>query len=262
MRKKVLLKNGRSCLASYSLTKPAVPRWLVFVPESAAYFQHGTRNEFSSMIGAKQAKNFNYLVLNRPGVLPKKINATAFENSFRRKRRIEDALAVIDSVVPPMDDIYLVGYSEGAYLAPQIALEDTRVKAIVMIGGGTRGWLKEELSNAGPRERGSLAKKIREIYQHPRSTQKWNGFSFATWYSYREDSTLRALKKLKIPALAILGARDRTIDFKTTYNDLKTLNKKMTLRLCIFKNCGHSFVSHWSDTWYEIKKFLDEHKNF
>lgn len=258
MRKKISLKGGRSCIASFSLAKPAVPQWIVLVTESAAYYQHGTRAELQQMLGKDQAAKYNYLVVNKPGVRPTGINREAFEASFRRGKRIEDALAVIDAVVPPMDDIYIVGYSEGAYLAPQIALLDTRIKTVVMIGGGTRGWLKEELSNAGPREKSALAKQIREIYRHPRSSKMWNGFSFATWYSYREDNTLRALRKLKIPVLAILGERDRTIDFKTTLSDLKKAGRKKKLQLKVFKNCGHSFVSHWSDAWYEIKKFLRE----
>jgi pimeloyl-ACP methyl ester carboxylesterase len=125
-----------------------------------------------------------------------------------------------------------------------------------MIGGGTRGWLKEELSNAGPLEREDLRRRIREIYKHPRSKKMWNGFSFATWYSYREDSTLKALCNLKLPALAILGGRDRTIDFKTARRDYRKLMTKQPLKLKILGNCGHSFVSHWADAWNEVRKFL------
>ncbi|MGE0764768.1 MAG: alpha/beta fold hydrolase [Bdellovibrionales bacterium] len=257
MRKKIALKNGRSCIAAYSFARPKATRWMVFLPESAADFMEGQRQELVLQLGSRLAKNLNYLVVNKPGVSPAGTNAPLFEQSFRRQRRIQDALTVLKNIVPENDEIFLVGYSEGAYLAPQVALQDPRVKALVMIGGGTRGWLKEELSNAGPLERPALIRQIREIHQHPRSLKKWNSFSYATWHSYREDSTLNALKKLKIPMLAILGARDRTINFKSALTDLKEMARRKPVQVRVFDNCGHSFVSHWADAWHEIKRFLN-----
>ncbi|MEQ1878104.1 MAG: hypothetical protein ABL958_15785, partial [Bdellovibrionia bacterium] len=187
------------------------------------------------LVGPKLKDELNFLSLNKPGLEPKKTNAGLFEKSFRRELRIEDALKTMKAIVPAGHDLYLVGYSEGAYLAPQIAIRDKRVRGIAIIGGGTRGWLKEELSNAGPRERPALKKQIRQIQKHPRSLKKWNGFSYATWYSYRGDDTLYALKKLKIPVLAVLGARDRTIDLKTTVDDIRALmKKKKSIELKVF----------------------------
>ncbi len=95
--------------------------------------------------------------------------------------------------------------------------------ALAMIGGGTRGWLKEELANASPAEKKRVRKQIRMISRNQNSNEKWMDFSYATWHSYREDRTLAALKDLKKPTLAILGARDRTIDLKSTLRDLKKL---------------------------------------
>jgi pimeloyl-ACP methyl ester carboxylesterase len=257
MQKKIPLGQRRFAIASYSVTNPRTPRWLVYVPESAAEFHDGHRREIQSWLGKRLASQFNFLILNKPGIGPKGLDRAAFEQSFRRDKRVQDALTIMDAVIPLTDDIYLVGYSEGAYLAPQIAELDPRVEGIVMIGGGTRGWLKEELSNAGPREKTALRKQIKDIYSHPRSLKKWNGFSYATWFSYRDDRTLSSLRRLHQPVLAILGARDRTIDFRTTSKDLRALSHRQPLQVRIFKNCGHSFVSHWADAWYEVRRFLN-----
>lgn len=256
MHKKITLTGRRSLIASYSLASRSCRRWIVFVSESGADFQEGSRSELRVLLGPEMMKKFNYLALNKPGLAPKKTNQVAFEKSFRRELRIKDALTTMKKIVPTGHEIILVGYSEGAYLAPQIALQDSRVSAVIMIGGGTRGWLKEELSNAGPRARPSLKKQFRDIYRYPKSLKKWNAFSYATWHSYRGDDTLKALEKLEVPALAVLGARDRTIDLKSAVDDIRRLAKTNPIELKVFWGCGHSFVNHWADAWYEVRQFL------
>lgn len=256
---KIALTQKRSTIAAYSLAGSKVRSWLVYLPESGADFQGASRANLKRILGGSLESQFNYLVVNKPGVLPRGKNPAAFERSFRRKLRIRDALTVMDKVIPESHEIFLVGYSEGGYLAPQVALLEPRTKGVVMIGGGTRGWLKEELSNAGPLERAELGRKIREIHKQPHSKKMWNGFSFATWYSYREDSTLKALTQLRLPMLAVIGERDRTIDFKSARQDFQKLMKDRRLKLKILSDCGHSFVGHWADAWHEVRKFLDYH---
>jgi pimeloyl-ACP methyl ester carboxylesterase len=260
MHKKISLAGGRSLIAGFSKASSKHKNWLVFLPESGAEFQGGGRQELKRLLGGKLAAQFHYLVINKNGVSPDGVKAQAFEMSFRRQRRVQDALSTMKQLIPPDHHIILVGYSEGAYLSPQVARGDSRVRGVVMVGGGTRGWLKEELSNAGPLEKREFSRMIKDIHAHPRSLKKWNGFSYATWYSYREDKTLEAVTKLKVPVLAILGKRDRTINFKATWSDLKKRATQQDLRLRVFSNCGHSFVNHWSDAWNEIRKFIVDQK--
>jgi pimeloyl-ACP methyl ester carboxylesterase len=261
MQQKISLSGRRSLIACFSKAKPKrkVPckNWIVFLPESAAEFQEGRRQDLRELLGARMAANFNFLVINKPGVSRAGVHQHTFELSFRRQKRVKDALSAMKQVIPRDHQIFLVGYSEGAYLAPQVARGDSRIIGVVMIGGGTRGWLKEELSNAGPREKRGLRRKIQEIHAHPRSLKKWNSFSFATWYSYREDHTLEAIDQLRIPMLAILGKRDRTIDYQTTWQDLKKRALHQKIQVRVFSDCGHSFINHWADAWYEIRKFLE-----
>lgn len=257
MRRKILLTENRSLVAGYSPAPRPSRDWIVFLPESNADFQSGSRTELKKLIGPSLAARFNYLAVNKPGIGPKKTDRIAFENSFRRHYRVQDALKTMRDIIPPGDKICLVGYSEGAYLAPEIGAGDKRVIAVAMIGGGTRGWLKEELSNAnGAREKAAVRRQIREIQKRSDSTQKWNDFSYATWHSYREDRTLEALKKLRKPTLAILGARDKTIDLKSTLADLKKLAEKKPIHVEVFPKCGHSFTGHWQPVAQFLAEFL------
>jgi pimeloyl-ACP methyl ester carboxylesterase len=257
MRRLIELSENRTLIAGYSWARGRSKDWIVYIPESAADFQTGSREELKRLIGTGLARKFNFLAINKPGVGPQKIDRAAFEASFRRDYRIKDALQAMKTVIPAGDEICLVGYSEGAYLAPEVAAKDKRVIALAMIGGGTRGWLKEELSNArNARERAAVRRRILEIRKRSRSTEKWNDFSFATWHSYREDRTLAALKKLRKPALAILGARDRTIDLKSTLSDLKKLAAKKPIHVEVFPRCGHTFNGHWRPVARYLAEFL------
>lgn len=250
------LKRGRSLIAAFSQAPRKTHKWVVFLPESGSDFRRGDRQELENLVGRRAAKKFHFLVINKPGVLPAGIDRALFEGSFRRKRRIEDALFTLKKIIPRRDQIHLIGYSEGAYLAPQIARKDSRIQSVTMIGGGTRGWLKEELSNASRREKPLFEQKIQDIYRKPSSLKKWNGFSYATWHSYRGDNTLKALRGLKLPTLAILGARDRVIDLKTTIVDLMLVSERQPIEVHVFGDCGHYFTKHWPPVSRVLGRFL------
>ncbi len=254
----ISLSQDRSLIASYSLAKTKSKRWIVFLTESGSDFRSADRKELESLVGKKVARYFNFLIVNKPGLSPGKINRNLFEQSFRRIRRIEDALMTMKTVIPTNHEIHLVGYSEGAYLTPQVARRDKRVKTISMIGGGTRGWLKEELSTATPREKKSYARTISNIYKNPNSLEKWNGFSYATWYSYRGDNTFQALRNIKLPTLAILGARDTVIDLRSTIVDMVLISENQPIHIHIFGDCGHYFSKHWRQVERVLGRFLKD----
>lgn len=256
MQTVIPLSNGRSLIAGHSRAGRTSRLWAVYLPESGAGFHSGSRKEINQLLGPSLASGFHYLVINKNGVGPRGVDRKAFEPSFRRHLRVQDALATMARLIPAGHKIFLIGYSEGAYLAPQIARLDGRVKAMVMIGGGTRGWLKEELSNAEGRGKAALLRQIREIEANPRPDQKWQGFSYATWHSYRHDSTLAALNRLRIPSLAILGSQDRTIDLRATLDDLYELSNRRPVETRVIPRCGHSFAGHWPEAHAEIRAFL------
>lgn len=251
--------QNRSLLASFSLARGKSKDWIVFLPESGAEFRHADRKELESLVGGSVARHFNFLIVNKPGLNPsKRTDRDLFERSFLRARRIEDALTTLKVVVPRGHKIHIVGYSEGAYLAPQVARQDKRVQTVSMIGGGTRGWLKEELNTANPSERKSYEKIVAEIHREPHSKKKWNGFSYATWYSYRGDHTLQALRKLQVPTLAILGARDRVIDLRSAIVDLVLISERRRVQINIIGDCGHQFSKHWPQVALVLGRFLSD----
>ena len=252
------LKNHRWLIAGSSMARVKSKRWIVFIPESGSDFREGSRQELATLIGGKLAKKFNFLVVNKSGLSPDFVDKVVYENSFRRPKRIEDTLKTLKIIIPKNHQIFLIGYSEGAYLAPQVAQLDSRIKSVCMIGGGTRGWLKEELANARPKEKSLYKNKMKEILKNPSSAQKWNGFSHATWASYRGDNTLQALKKIKVPTISILGARDRVIDLKSTIVDLMLVSERKPIQLHVFGDCGHYFTKHWHPVSRVLSRFLTE----
>ncbi|MBL7543606.1 MAG: hypothetical protein JNL11_07295 [Bdellovibrionaceae bacterium] len=254
----IVLKQNRSLIASFSKAKSRTKRWIVFLTESGSAFRKADRKELESLVGRKVARSFHFLIVNKPGLSPKGTHSSVFEKSFRRRRRIDDALEAMKIIIPKNHEIHLVGYSEGAYLAPQVAEKDSRVKTISMIGGGTRGWLKEEYNTASYKEKKTYLKKIQEIYAHPHSTEKWNGFSYATWFSYRGDNALQSLRRLKLPVLAILGGRDNVIDLRSTIVDLVLISEKRPIHINIFGDCGHYFSKHWKQVELVLGRFLTD----
>lgn len=255
MLRRLNVSANRKLTVGFSKVKGS-PNWVVYLPESGAEFQYGSREEIAHHISPDLAGHFNYLVINKTGLTPKGDSKAAFERSFRRDLRVRDALKAMKAIIPRDGKIYLVGYSEGAYLAPEIARGDSRVKSVAMIGGGTRGWLKEELSQVRGSAREKVEQQIRRIYREKTSAEKWNGFSFATWYSYREDRTLKALKGLNKPVLALLGAHDRVIDFKSALSDLLALKKKQNVKIEVLPNCGHEFHGHWGTVRKALEEFI------
>ncbi len=253
---KVRLSHSRMLIAGVSRVAGSRD-WVVYLPESGSGFLNGTRAELRRHLPARVAARFNYLVINKTGLSAGGVDRPMFERSFRRDLRVRDALAALKKLVPADGNIFLIGYSEGAYLAPEIARLDGRVRSVAMIGGGTRGWLKEELSHARGADRKRVARDIRRIYREPQSWEKWHDFSFATWYSYREDRTLKALRGLDLPVLALLGAHDRVIDLKATLSDLKRLKRHQPVEVQVLKNCGHEFHGRWNSVRRSLFEFLD-----
>lgn len=257
-RRLIPLPGARALVASFSRAKRESRQWIVFLPESGSEFRDGDRELLESLTGT-WGRRAHFLVINKPGVFDGHEDREMFEVSFRREKRIADNLRALRAVVPRDHVIHLVGYSEGAYLAPQIALRDKRVRTVCMIGGGTRGWLKEELANAPRAGRAAFQRELNHILRNPRADLKWGGFSHATWYSYRGDNTLNALRRSKLPTLAIMGARDRVIDLKTAISDLVLIGAKKPIQLHVFGDCGHYFTRHWKPVSRVLARFLKDH---
>ncbi len=148
-----------------------------------------------------------------------------------------------------------------------IALEPVVLKSVIQNKAVHGATLHDVIANgmpvsadahASPRERVEYEKRIAEINRNPTERLRWNGFSYATWHSYRGDNTLRALRGLQLPTLAILGARDRVIDLKTTIVDLMLVSENQPIQLHVFGECGHDFTKHWLHVSRVLGRFLSD----
>jgi pimeloyl-ACP methyl ester carboxylesterase len=146
-----------------------------------------------------------------------------------RAQRAHDAellLAQLSSVVPAWDGrLVIIGASEGAVVAPQIAARCPALTGVILLGGG--GWTQaRELASLerrrleaadAPRERvdrslADLSQAVRTIVGEPLSTRTWlgHGNTYRRWASYLEYSPLVDLSRIEAPIFMANGARDQS----------------------------------------------------
>ncbi|HMN68920.1 MAG TPA: dienelactone hydrolase family protein [Bdellovibrionales bacterium] len=223
--------------------------WIVFLSGSAAEWTDFNESE-RSVLTRRFDLPPNILVIGKPGVLPSgRVIDSVFEPSFRRDTRVRDYLEVMRAWIPPGDRILLMGFSEGAYLSPEIALRDDRVRALALISGGTRSWIDEEIFKMGSRQEGKVLKRIARVYARPESRAlTWFGNSHATWMSYDNDRTKEALEKVKVPILAIHGDKDRMIDLDSVRADLRAVRRAgREVEMHMLKNVDHTLQDSWGE---------------
>lgn len=239
------LSDGR--LVFVRETNVGASHWIVFLPGSSAELWDFGWGESRALLEPLRGRA-NLLQVNKPGILADgKVNRRAFEASFRRHQRVKDYAEILKECIPAEHRIFLLGFSEGAYLGPEVALRDDRVQALALISGGTRSWLDEEIYKPSALRMQPIFKRIGAVYARPYSTAlTWHGNSHATWTSYDNDDTLFALEKLSLPILAVHASEDIMIDLDSARGDLERLRREgrdITLRL--FAGVDHTLERHW-----------------
>ncbi|MES3039300.1 MAG: hypothetical protein V4736_15435 [Bdellovibrionota bacterium] len=204
--------DGITLDLSYVKSSVQSKNWYVFLTGSTCKFHRA--DEFSRVLLSQDDElAFNYLIVNKVGTVakswPNDCEKSIFNDHFLRAERIERVIEVLKQFVPPDAEIILVGGSEGAYLAPEVAfnMNDSRIKAVIMLSGGTRNWFEEESAR-------SLSNKEfldKNILGNPDPKQFFLGWSYLTWNSFRELNTLQALKNLTIPVQMINGDMDHSV---------------------------------------------------
>jgi pimeloyl-ACP methyl ester carboxylesterase len=254
----IALQDGRKILASGRLM-PRARDWLVCLPGSATELWQLDEGECRSLrrgLGPTSSR-YNLMVLNKPGLgLKGRIDDRVFELSFRQEQRRRDYLEALKLLIPKEDRVFLLGFSEGAYLAPQIARLDDRIKALALLSGGTRSWLDEEVFKSRRPEQ--ALRKIAQVYGRPASrTPGWHGLSNATWMSYDNDNTLLALQSLSLPVFTAHGELDNMIDLQTTFADLAKLRQEgKRISSTLHKNVDHTLDHKWLSTLEASARFF------
>jgi predicted esterase len=235
--------------------------WVVFLPGSSAELWDFGWGEIRALLEPLKGKA-NLLQVNKPGIgADGSVNKREFEKSFRRSQRVKDYAEILRECIPSQHKIFLLGFSEGAYLGPEVALRDKRTRALALICGGTRSWLDEEIYKPCALNLRPIFQRVGQVYARPHSTTlKWHGNSHATWISYDNDDTLRALEKLALPVLAMHASEDIMIDNDSATADLLRLKregKDITLRM--FEGVDHTLERHWLKALRAAGTFF--HKN-
>ena len=177
---------------------------------------------------------------------------------------ISDARAAVALVAkqPKVDpkQVFLVGHSLGAYLAPRIATGDTEIAGIVMLAANARPLEKVVLEQihylaamsgtptAAEQKRidavEDAAKEIESPNLKPEEKIEFLGATTygAYWLDLRAYEPLKTAAKLKIPILILQGGRDYQVtpsNFQA-WSDALSNNRNATLR--IYPDLDHLFI--------------------
>jgi pimeloyl-ACP methyl ester carboxylesterase len=261
MWRQFILRDGRGLGVREYLAAEDRGLWLVGLPGSGLESWDFDWRERRSLLGG-WGGGVHLLMVNKPGLDEegRVRDAAEFERSFRREMRVRDYAEFLRRRIPAGDRILLLGFSEGAYLAPDLARRDRRVRALALLSGGTRSWLDEEVyKSARPAQ--ALAR-VARVYGRPHSrTQGWCGLSNATWMSYDCDTTFESLRRLDIPVFTAHGLRDRLVDVHSVLADLTELRRRhgKAITSRVYPNADHTLGTRWLTALRAAGLFLRRH---
>ena len=221
----------------------------------------------------RYARDYYIVVISKPGIPFKDSlrytssgrsyypNNDAFIRLYSLDWRAEAASATIDYVVKklPVDTrkIIVIGYSEGAQVAPRVAVLNKKVTHVVCLVGNALNQLydfmlaarlqveQQKISpTAGQRLVDSLYTEYAKLYQSPKAVdQTWYGSTYLKWSSFSRTTPLENMLKLSIPILYIAGGRDNNQTIMSMdYAKLEFLRQgKANLLYRVYPDCNHYF---------------------
>ncbi len=178
---------------------------------------------------------------------------------------ISDARAAVSLIAkqPRIDpqQVFLVGHSLGAYLAPRIATGDSQIAGIAMLGANTRPieqvvldqihYLASANGKPSEDEQKRIAaveegvKQIESPDLKPDDTVPFIGATTfgAYWLDLRQYDPLKTAEKLKIPILIMQGGRDYQVTPANFEAWSAPLAKRNNVTLRIFPDLNHLFMT-------------------
>jgi hypothetical protein len=223
------LDNGRRAPISIE-TNAKTTDWLVLMPGSGCGFYEIKDSHFLTWLKAK--REYNILLIGKAGSdLGKDDNACRvdeFQHSSVRSQRITDVHTIMRDLIPSSARILLTAISEGAYIAPDIALEDARVKAYIDLSGNSKSWMDEEIMcvSAGA-ARDKLEKFFDdEVRGNNSFTKYYSDWTYAYLNSYDTHRTYDVFKQLEIPVIWLNGDNDETLWVEGARQDAMALINK------------------------------------
>ena len=171
------------------------------------------------------------------------------------------------------------GHSEGAQVAPAVALKNKNVTHVISMAGNALNHLYDfilmerfsALSGQKSNEEAqsnidSLYMEFEKIYKHPNSTSKeWFGESYLKWSSFTLNAPIENMLKLDLPILYIGGGNDLHSIMNMDYAKLEFLRKgKDNLTYKVYPKYDHYFMEtkivesgkkEWIDHLDEVNAF-------
>jgi pimeloyl-ACP methyl ester carboxylesterase len=182
---------------------------------------------------------------------------TLYSLDWRRDAASEAINFLVKQLPVDQNKIIVMGYSEGAQVAPAVAVKNPKVTQVVSFVGNALNQLYDfliitrldvERNNITPTEGqrivDSLYTAFDKIYQDPLSTSKfWYGSTHLKWSSFSTSTPLENMLKLNIPILYIAAGKDNNqtiIDMD--YARLEFLRRgKKNLSYKVYPNSNHFF---------------------
>jgi pimeloyl-ACP methyl ester carboxylesterase len=175
--------------------------------------------------------------------------------------RAQAASLVLDFLTAklPIDKkkIVVMGYSEGAQVAPHVAVLNKKVTHVIcLVGNGLNQFydfiIQERLravrgevtEDQAQQNIDTLLGYFRDIYAEPSSTDKqWAGHSYQRWASFCMIDPLDYLLQLNIPVYLVKGTADENTQILSTdYVALEFLRRgKHNLTYKTYTGCNHFF---------------------
>ena len=193
----------------------ATSDWLVLMPGSGCNFYDVEDSRFLRWL--MQAKAYNVLIIGKAGADlgrdDDNCRVDEFQHSSIRSERIKDVHTIMHDLIPDDSSVLLAAISEGAYIAPDVALKDKRVKAFIDLSGNTQSWITEEIMSvpAGP-EREKLSRFFdREVRGNNSFTKYYVDWTYAYLNSYDTRQSYESMKALTIPVIWLNGDQDETL---------------------------------------------------
>ena len=197
------------------------------------------------------------------------------------------ASAVIDYIITHQKvntkKVAVMGYSEGAQVAPHVAVLNKKVTHLICFSGNGPNQLydfviqqrlrasKGELSEQETQNNiDTLLLAFKDIYAHPTSTDKfWSGHTYKRWASFCTVNPLDYMLQLNIPIYLAHGtADDNTQIINSDYVQLEFLkHHKKNLIYKTYPSCNHFFreinkdklpIEHIDEVISEMFSWLDK----
>ncbi len=189
-------------------------------------------------------------------------DSTKFMHSDCRERRIDDINTILKYVIDSLyngklKEVLIFADSEGGVLAPEIAVKNSIVKRMIIMGnGGLSGdekirlvFEKEIKSNtkgyfrlSGIETKEQLESLLSEIKNNATINKLFLGYTYKYWNSYIYYDIDSFYDKLSIPTIVIVGENDASIPVESVTRLQERYKDRKNLSFYVIPNVNHFFI--------------------